>query len=402
MSRRLLLCAWVTWIGCGGDDDGGGGAVDAAPAIDAAPAEGYRSIALGEHTACDLTPDGAACWGRNPFGLLGRGDEEDSPEPVEVAGQHDFRQISVGPIHACALDAAGAAWCWGSNSIGQGGTGSTEGPSLEPTPVAGDLRFVQISAGYDHTCAIAEGGAAWCWGANDYGQLGNDAETDLEVEPVPVAGGMSFRQISAGNTFTCAVTTGGAGFCWGLDSLGQLGDGGEITGMTTSLSRTPVALAGGLSLEMVSAGQQSACAVAEGGDGHCWGRNDVGRLGNGTEDSSSPIPVSGGLAYRSIEVGGTHACGLTTGGEAWCWGANTDGQLGVAEPADLSRMPVPVSGDLRFAEVAAADSGGGHTCGITADREAVYCWGRNDAGQLGTGSTSAGRTDAPVAVAGQP
>ncbi|HEU5055552.1 MAG TPA: hypothetical protein VFU21_03480, partial [Kofleriaceae bacterium] len=346
MPRISIAFICLGFTACGGDDDVGGGPADASAAADATPAaDGYRSVTVGEHTSCDLTPDGAACWGRNPFGVLGRGDEEDSPRPVPVAGEHDFRQISAGPIHVCALDAAGAAWCWGSNSTGQGGTGSTEGPNLEPEPVTGGLVFVQISAGYDHTCAVAEGGAAYCWGNNGYGQLGNGVESDLEVEPTPVAGGMSFRQISAANSFTCAVTTEGDGTCWGLDSLGQLGDGGEITGMTTSLSREPVALAGGLSLQMVSGGQQSACAVDQDGGGHCWGRNDVGRLGDDSDvDSSSPVRVVGLHEFETITTGGTHACGLTSDGAAFCWGANTDGQLGVAEPADLSRAPVPVSG----------------------------------------------------------
>jgi len=360
-------------------------------------------VTVGEHTACDLGPDGATCWGRNPFGALGTGDEEESARPAPVAGDHSFTQISAGPIHSCALDQGGAAWCWGSNSVGQGGSGDDEGPHLEPTPVAGDHSFTQISAGSDHTCALTSEGDAWCWGANGYGQLGTGEDTVGEVEPAPVAGGMSFRQISAGDGFTCAITSGGDGACWGLDAYGELGDGGEITGMTTSISRSPVPVAGGLSLTMVSTGQQSACAVAEGGDGYCWGRNDVGRLGSGgPDDSSSPVPVAGGHSFATIDAGGTHSCGLTSEGDAWCWGANNDGELGVADPADLSRSPVAVSGGLSFSEIAAADAGGSHTCAISADRDAVYCWGRNDSGQLGGGSTSAGRNDQPQPVAGQP
>lgn len=364
----------------------------------------YRSITAGDLYSCDVGSGGVAtCWGRNGFGVFGSGDETDSTTPVAAKGGLAFTQLSSSPLHTCGITESGAAYCWGSNSVGQGGVGNNLGPNLTPKAVTGGLAFTHISAGSDHTCGITRAGQAWCWGGNGFGQLGTGtADTQLEA-PTLVAGGLTFKSISAGANLTCAVTTSNQAYCWGSDADGELGDGGPISYDTRSFSRVPVRVAGGLTIASVSAGTDFACGITTSGGGYCWGRNDVGRLGNGGDvDSSSPVPVAGGLALAQVSAGVTHACAVDTAGKAWCWGANNEGELGVSTPADLSRMPVRVSGSADFAEVTAGkNSGSAHSCGISADRLSVRCWGRNNDGQLGNGSTSEQRTDVPTAVTGQ-
>lgn len=364
----------------------------------------YRSITSGDLYSCDVGSVGVAtCWGRNAFGVFGSGDETDSTTPVAAKGGLAFTQLSSSPLHTCGITESGAAWCWGSNSVGQGGTGNHLGPNLTPKAVTAGLEFTSISAGGDHTCGITRSGQAYCWGSNGFGQLGTGtADTQLET-PTIVAGGLTFKSISAGANLTCAVTTSNQAYCWGSDADGELGDGGPISYDTQSFSRVPVRVAGGSTFASVSAGTDFACGITTSGGGYCWGRNDVGRLGNGGDvDSSSPVLVAGALVLAQVSAGATHACAVDTAGKAWCWGANNEGELGVSAPADLSRVPVRVSGGGDFAELTASkNSGSAHSCGISADRLSVRCWGRNNYGQLGNGSTSEQRTDVPTVVTGQ-
>jgi alpha-tubulin suppressor-like RCC1 family protein len=134
--------------------------------------------------------------------------------------------------HNCGLTAGGAAYCWGDNTDGQLGDGTTTGSST-PVSVSGGLTFAQVSAGGDHSCGVTTGGAAYCWGRSLYGELGNGTESSPETcpggpchtTPVPVLGALSLVQVSAGKLYTCALTSGGQAYCWGFNAYGQLGDG---------------------------------------------------------------------------------------------------------------------------------------------------------------------------------
>ncbi|HZH75571.1 MAG TPA: Ig-like domain-containing protein, partial [Archangium sp.] len=251
----------------------------------------YKSIQLGDVFSCDVGSGGvASCWGFNGFGVLGNGTQSGSTStPADVMGGLAFTQVSTSTLHVCGLTAAGEASCWGPNSTGQGGTGDTQGPSLTPRKVVGGLTFSSISAGDTHTCALTPMGVAYCWGNNGSGQLGVNSDVDSLETPTAVAGGLTFKNISAGVRATCGVTTSNQAYCWGTDESGELGNGGPISHMTTDISRVPVAVAGGLSFSSVSVGQFYACGITTSGSVYCWGRNDVGRLGNGgTSDTSAP------------------------------------------------------------------------------------------------------------------
>jgi alpha-tubulin suppressor-like RCC1 family protein len=258
-----------------------------------------------------------------------------------VAGGRRFRQVRAGYYFTCAITPFDAAFCWGKNDEGQLGDGTLvpEGRAT-PVRVLGGLEWRQLSAGGDHTCGVTQTDRVYCWGVNRYGHLG-DGTTTRRLKPVAVASGRRFRQVDAGGTHTCAVTTANAAYCWGNGGLGQLGDG-------TNTSRlTPRAVAGQLSFDHVSAGNFHTCGVTTGGSGYCWGYNRGfglvgGQLGDGTSiDRSSPTPLGISLSLRQVSAGLVHTCGVTTNNRAYCWGPNT-GRLGDGT-TELRLLPVPVA-----------------------------------------------------------
>ena len=351
----------------------------------------FAQVSAGFDYSCAVTTDGAAyCWGWNANGRIGDGTTTDRLRPMAVVGGLTLAQVSAGD-HTCGVTTGGAAYCWGGNASGQLGNGTTTG-STSPALVSGGLTFAQVSAGAGHTCGVTTGGAAYCWGSNS-GGLG-DGTTTNRLSPVAVVGGLTFAQVSAGaNTgHTCGVTTGGAAYCWGPNLRGQLGNGGGTTGSTS-----PVLVSGGLTFAQVSAGADYTCGVTTGGAAYCWGANTGGQLGDGTTtDRTSPVLVVGGLTFAQVNTAELlvtpFTCGVTTGGAAYCWGFNGNGELG--DGTATNRLsPVAVLGGLSFAHVSAGSS---HACGVTTTSGAAYCWGWNGNGQLGDGTTFLRRT--PVRV----
>jgi len=242
-----------------------------------------------------------------------------------------------------------------------------------PFPV-GDLVFASVSVGGYHVCGVTTAGAAYCWGSNQWGGLGDGTYIgDGALTPVPVAGGLTFASVSAGHGLNCGVTTAGAAYCWGYPGI--LGDGSN-DGIA---SYTPVPVAGGLTFASVSAEGYHACGVTTAGTAYCWGDNSYGKLGVGSATAvNTPTKVVGGLTFASVSAGLGHSCGVTTTGVAYCWGLNALGELGTGTSTG-STIPVPVAGGLTFATVSA---GGYGTCGATTSG-AVYCWGSNLYGLLG-------------------
>jgi len=275
-------------------------------------------------------------------------------------------------------------------SDGRLGNGSTE-DATEPTSVSGGISFASISAGGDFACGLTTGGEAYCWGSNREGQLGTTAVSDISTVPVAVTGGLTFTQISAGSYFACGITAGGAAYCWGDNRDGRLGNGSS----DEDPHPAPELVAGGLAFASVSAGHDLACGLVTGGAAYCWGLNSFGGLGNGTFEGTQPIPgpVLGGLTFTSISTGGDYVCGVATSSVAYCWGTDWGGNLGIGIAGDLS-TPVEVSGGLSFASVSSDEL---HTCGLTTANE-VYCWGNNHFGQLGVGDTAV--REAPAKVNG--
>lgn len=329
----------------------------------------FVSVGAGVRSTCGVAPGGATyCWGANDVGQLGTGSTTPAATPVLVAGGLPFRAVTAGPSHACGLTRDGRAYCWGVDRYGELGRGAASETCLNPVaniatpcstrpvPVSGGLTFASLSAGAWHTCGVTTSGAAYCWGSNLLGQLGSGAATEncepqscRSTVPVPVAGGLTFTTLSAGTNHTCAVAANGAAHCWGYNLRGELGNG------STTPSAVPVPVSGGLTFRQVSAGVEHACGITPGGAAHCWGRNSAGELGNGTSqfDSATPGPVSGGLVFAMMSGGSRHTCGVTTSGTTYCWGYNLSGQLGSASTEmcrpfrkgmlPCSTVPLPVS-----------------------------------------------------------
>jgi alpha-tubulin suppressor-like RCC1 family protein len=274
--------------------------------------------------------------------------------------------------------------CWGKNDKGQLGSGT--GDSNVPVAVPGLGTTVStLAAGEKFTCALMSNGTVLCWGENDKGQLGDGTTTD-STTPVAVAGLSSGAMaIGAGYKHSCAVLTSGTVQCWGHNNHGQLGDG------TTGDSAVPVAVSGLTNADSVIGGIEHSCALTSGGSMRCWGRNDKGQLGDGT-GNDSPIPVAvNGLPFgaRFIAAGEKHTCSVSVLWIAHCWGHNNKGQLGNGSTADSS-IPVQI---LLPADFLAPAAGKEFTCSWR-QNDNISCWGNNNAGQLGDGSSS----DSPVPV----
>ena len=337
----------------------------------------FSQLSVGYLQTCGVTTSGAAyCWGRNSNGQLGDGTTTDHTSPVLVLGGLHVTWVSTGWSHTCAVTISGAAYCWGFNGNGELGDGTTT-DHMSPEPVLGGLSFAQVSAGAEHTCGVITSGAAYCWGLNVRGELG-DGSLNSQSRPVPVLGTLTFDQVGTGFNSTCGVTPERAAGCWGSNEFGQLGDG------TTTDHTSPVLVLGGLGFVQVAAGFEDTCGVITGGAAYCWGENDHFKLGDGTmTDRMSPEPVLGGLSFAQVSTGIEHTCGVTTSGAAYCWGDNSYGELGDPNSFfDARSSPTAVHGGLTFAEVSA---GAWSTCGVTTDGSA-FCWGRNEFGQLGDGT----------------
>ncbi len=347
----------------------------------------WSLISAVQYHTCGVTVDGTAyCWGDNEYGQLGDGTNTPSLVPVPVAGLLALKWVgSRFYLHMCGLSSNGAAFCWGRNYWGVLGDG-TGTDRNEPTAVIGDLEFRSLSGGGVHNCGITTDGVAYCWGYNATGQLGTGNQNPSNT-PVQVSGGYQFRTITAGNGMTCGLTTDSLAYCWGVNAYGELGDG-------TLVNRyLPVPVSGRLRFQSLSAGFYHMCGVASGGNLYCWGANYGGQLGDGTTtDRSTPVAVTGGLTFASVAAGFDHTCGLTASGAAHCWGKNANGQLGDGTTID-QLSPVAVTGGMTFGSL---NAGTYYTCGVTVDNVA-YCWGTNDRGQLGNGSYMA--SDVPVRVA---
>lgn len=349
-------------------------------------------------------------WGYGASGQLGDGGNVSSNVPVNVTttGALDGKtvtKISAGNETVCALDAQGDAYCWGDNQFGQLGNGTATSSNV---PVAVSMpqgvTFAEISVGQGHVCALTPAGLGYCWGYGGHGELGNGS-----IPPSPyyltaptatlMPSGKVYRSISAGNRYTCAVTTDNQAFCWGTNGNGQLG-----TNDTTS-ANSAVAVLGALSFSAIEAALNSTCGLTTTNVAYCWGFAGNGRLGNNTSsgDQLSPgaVDTTGSLPDEYVNLASNvlsdFFCGRTQSGEVWCWGDNANGQLGngTTSRSLVPTQTIPVSGRT-FSSVSV---GAGFACAIT-DASSVYCWGANNLGQLGDNTVNDSTVATAVSTAG--
>lgn len=300
----------------------------------------FQQVSAGWEHACGITPDHRAyCWGNNGVGALGDATTEDHHTPVAVAGGHAFRQLDAGLDFTCGVSYPdNRAWCWGNNWAGQLGDGTTT-TRLTPVAVAGGLSFQQVRTGAFHACGITTTNVAYCWGYNIYGRLG-DSTNVTRLRPTRVAAGsLRFRQIDAGGDYTCAVTTTARAYCWGDGRIGSLGINKII------VSFWPRAVVGGLSFRRVTTGYGQTCGETTGSRAYCWGDNTLGQLGDGTRTTRlKPVPVAGGLFFAQLSAGADYTCGKTAANVAYCWGDNLLGALGDGTWQNVRTRPTLVAG----------------------------------------------------------
>ena len=311
--------------------------------------------------------------------------------PVMVASGGEGNLLAG---HSCALDSDGTVWCWGDNSSGQLGNPSVPvgGTSTVPVMVVGLPPAIDVSAGRDFTCAVAVGQRAWCWGDNDFGQLGDGTTTSSTV-PVQIAGGIVAEQVSAGAGGACAVTGSETVECWGQGNEGQIGDG------STKNALTPHPVSSLTGVLQVSVGGGQACSVNQNGGLECWGDDLYGQLGNGAKGSGTnedkPVPVEQfDTGVETVSAGGTSTCAtVAPSSDLYCWGQNQDGQLGTGNTINQD-VPTQVVGATQ--DVGELTAGFGSTCAVISF--VAMCWGTQSRGVLGNGAFTGPVQPVPVPV----
>jgi alpha-tubulin suppressor-like RCC1 family protein len=365
----------------------------ASSSVAAAGQLSFLQVSAGIEHACGVAADGKAwCWGANQFGELGI-PPEDSPfpcssrpcslRPIAVSGGLRFRQLSAGNHFTCGLTTGDKVFCWGENDVGQLGTGSTATYSSTPTEVAGNRKYLQVSAGFGNmACAINLVRSAFCWGS---GRLGNGSIRSSR-SPVKVSGNLAWLQLAVGGGYGCGITTIHQTWCWGVNSRGQLGNG------TITETRAPVRSAQGFAVAQIDAGGATTCAVLTDARAFCWGEAIATGTGRSSGRVLNPTAVAGTRKWSNVTVGSVHGCGITLAGRSLCWGLGVSGALGNGSVANRF-TPVRVSGEIDFVSISA---GFVFSCGL-AEGGKAWCWGDNSNGQVGDGS-GVQRLE-PVAVA---
>lgn len=381
LTRAVAFAAMGALAACGGGDASG-------PSPSLTPSV----LALGDRHACQARPAGTVCWGTGTSGQLGIGATPADTTPVAVAGDPGFVSLAAGQAHTCGLDAEGGAWCWGSDRDGQLGLGAPADElcgvfpcATRPRRVAGGHVFRLLTAGQRFTCGLTTDRLVYCWGLNDTGQLGTAADTDhcedgrCTRTPLAEASGRAFATVSAGLSHACALDAGGTAYCWGWYGL-------VVAGEHTNATFDPEATAApGVSFTQLSAGGLHTCGLTDAGRAWCWGLDAVG-AGPTVLEADHPVEVLGGPSFRAIASARYTSCGLDADGMRWCWGPNGSGEVG-REPVGTSvrfDQPAAATGGMRFTTI---EPGASSYCGQLEDGRTA-CWGSGEFGELGSGTSN--------------
>lgn len=337
-------------------------------------------IATGKYHTCAIIDAGfTKCWGYNMYGQLGINSYEDKAVPNKVLNLKGIAvAIHGGEFHTCALTSLGSVMCWGDNSQGQVGDGS--GMTWPyPTTVPGlESGVTDIQVGEFHNCARMQDGTLKCWGKNWAGQLGDGTQIMRPTPTDTLSLGGKVLSFSTGDSHTCAILDTNQLNCWGSNSFGQIGDG------TSALHLQPVDVYGlTQGIKAIASGAMHTCALTDSGTVKCWGSNEFGQLGDGTNVSSLvPLDVKGlDEGVTAIAAGDFHTC-AAIGNEVRCWGYNGYGQVGDGSRVNRN-TPQVVSGISSPVTVLAL--GSNHSCALLQDATVIKCWGRGNNGQLGYG-----------------
>ena len=340
-------------------------------ALDTEQDDGDYQECSSPHTLQDLEP------GEYTFRVEAANEQRDTDEATHswevVAGeQTDWIDAAIGSDHICAISSESQLYCWGDNEYGQLGDGTTEARS-EPTPV-GDEEWKKVVSTWNHTCGLQSDDTLWCWGEDGHGSLGDgsgeDSSTPVEVEP-----DWNWLDVSVGDYHSCGIRDDQTLWCWGSNYDGNLGDG------TNEHSNTPVQAGDDDDWAKLSRdhGESHTCALRDDETLWCWGSNFYDALGTGDQQDSD-VPVQSGTEddWQMVASGLGHNCGVRSGGTLWCWGGyNPSGEMGQGDKS-VVEQPAQVEVSVEFVS---ANAGHGHSCAVTSASE-IWCWGSNSHGQI--------------------
>ncbi len=347
-------------------------------AVDTGTGYKVKEVSLGYYHSAAITENGDLyCWGYNSNGQIGNGTTENQTIPIKVL--ESVKAVSLGDCYSAAITENDDLYCWGDNSDGQIGSGTT-GNQLTPVKVLGNVKTVSL--GDYHSAAITKNGDLYCWGDNDFGQIGNDTTKDQSI-PVKVLGNV--KTVSLGGAYSAAITEKGDLYCWGYNRGGEIGNG------TTQDQSTPVKVLGNVKTVSLSLGIDNySAAITENGDLYCWGNDFAGQIGNGTTGNQlTPVKVLGNV--KTVFLREHHSAAITENDDLYCWGDNSDGQVGNGTTRNQS-TPIKVLGNVKTISL-----GDNHSAAVTENGD-LYCWGDNSDGQVGNGTT--GDQLIPVKVLG--
>jgi alpha-tubulin suppressor-like RCC1 family protein len=297
-----------------------------------------RRIVAGMNHTCVLATDGTVwCWGDNGWGALGVSGGTQA-DPVQVTLGKTATKIAAGGAETCALLSDDSLKCWGRNNKGQLGNG-TSGSVAVTSPVytsfiPASFTVAHLEIGSSHSCAVSVTGTAWCWGDFTNGRLGTTGLSNAVTPTATASLGGSATEIAAGAAHTCALLMTGSVSCFGNNNMGQLGQA-----LATASSSTPTVLTFEATATRVSAGGQFTCALLSTAAVHCFGDNASGQLGSGASGSARETPGAvTGLAGTVVDVttGTSHACAVMSTGQVRCWGLNDQGQLGIGTQTNVA------------------------------------------------------------------
>ncbi len=362
--------------GCAGDRCQGGACAVARPAA---------AVFGGHLHTCAGSGGSLYCWGSNRVGQLGTGGASTTaPVRVDLDG---WAEGTAAQDHTCAVKIGGGRACWGWNGHAQLGLGRTENRATSRPVDApdGDPAWSALASGWFHTCGLTRDRRVACWGGNGRGAAGQPLAMERVESPAFVDGAADWTAVAAGGFHACGLKSDGTLWCWGMNESGELGLGDAAD----RAAPAPVSCVGGACASGwtgLGAGSFHTCGIRGAGELWCWGGGLNGQLGVGagtSEDSAVPQKVLSDARWRAVTGGASHTCGLQEDGSLWCWGRNDHGQLGLGDTQNrFEPAPLWVPGAGEWIRLGA---GREHTCAIRGDRS-LWCWGDNSSGQLGLGS----------------
>lgn len=352
----------------------------------------YIKISSGrEHTCAIETSGELYCWGRNLYGQIGKGvsgSAHTTSTPVQVGSSNTWTDVSAGFYHTCGIN-NNELYCWGYDQYGQVGNGSASSTNvLVPEKIGILNNWTDISAGHEFTCGI-NNNELYCWGRDNTGQIGNGSASSTNVTaPEKIGISNMWMSVDAGENHVCGINN-SLLVCWGLDLYGQIGNGSASTSIVT----TPEVIGGLNSWTQISAAYDHTCGINN-NELYCWGRDSDGQIGNGSLSSSNveaPEKIGTFNSWSKISSGESFNCGLNAN-QLYCWGKDNFGQLGNGNHnyADISE-PTQIT---EFSDWSDLDSGLAHTCAIR--NQNLYCWGYNNYSQLGNNIDSSPTIHTPT------